>query len=41
MTRYCCPECEDHIMLDDSLKCIVCEGQYEWVSKENKEVKYE
>jgi len=38
MTRYCCPDCEDHILLDDSLKCIVCEGQYKWVKKEGKMV---
>jgi len=41
MTRYCCPECQDHPILDDTLYCIVCKGQYKWISKKNGEVKYE
>ena len=32
MTRYCCPDCEDHIMLDEDLHCIVCKGMYVWLS---------
>ena len=33
MSRYCCPDCQDHIMLDqDSLTCIVCKGRYVWLS---------
>jgi len=41
MTRFLCPECPDHPLLDDTLYCMFCEGQYEWVSKKNKEVKYD
>ena len=41
MTRYCCPECEDHILLDEILHCVVCDGRYEWVSKRNKEISEE
>ena len=40
-SRICCPECNEMILLDDTLNCIVCEGQYKWVSKKTKEMKYE
>jgi len=39
MTRYCCPKCEDHPILNETLKCIFCGGQYVW--KESKEEKVE
>ena len=32
MSRYCCPDCQDHIMLDEGLNCIVCKGRYVWLS---------
>ena len=33
MTKYLCPDCDDHIMLDqDTLTCIVCKGRYMWLS---------
>ena len=41
MSRICCPECEDHPILSDTLNCVFCEGQYKWASKKNGEVKYE
>ena len=31
MTRYCCPDCPDHPILNDGLVCIFCHGQYKWV----------
>ena len=40
MTRYCCPDYEDHSILDDDLRCPFCEGAYIWLSlKEAKKVK--
>jgi len=38
MTRYCCPKCEDHPLLSDSLECIFCGGQYKWVEKREKPI---
>lgn len=38
MTKYCCPSCPDHPILDDNLKCIFCKGSYVWKKKE-KEIK--
>ena len=32
MTRYCCPECGDHPILNN-LECIFCEGRYVWKEK--------
>jgi len=34
MTRYLCPKCEDHPMLDEELYCIFCKGRYIWEDKE-------
>jgi len=33
MTRYCCPDCEDHPILNEQLECIVCGGRYVWKEK--------
>ena len=41
ITKYYCPECEDMILLDDTLYCFICKGSYKWVSKKNGEVKHE
>jgi len=38
MTRYCCPHCEDHPILDDGLSCCFCGGQYVW--KDKSEITY-
>ena len=36
MTRYCCPNCEDHPTLMENLDCYFCGGRYVW--KDNIEV---
>jgi len=33
MTKHCCPKCKEHPVLDETLKCILCEGQYVWKEK--------
>ncbi len=38
MTRYCCPDCEDHIVLDDDLYCEFCKGGYIWLSEEHAKI---
>jgi len=35
--KYLCPECM--ITLDDSLHCVECDGEYQWISKKNQEIK--
>lgn len=41
MTRYLCPDCKDHPILDDSLICPFCLGKYVWVSQKADVVKKE
>jgi hypothetical protein len=36
MTRYLCPDCKDHPLLDDTLECVFCGGKYVW--KKGKEL---
>ena len=33
MTRHCCPNCEDHPILNDCLECVFCGGMYIWNEK--------
>ena len=34
MGRHCCPDCEDHPILDEALNCYSCGGHYTWIKKE-------
>jgi len=34
MGRHCCPDCEDHPILDEALECCSCGGYYTWIKNE-------
>jgi len=39
MTKYCCPDCPDHPVLNENLECYVCGGKYVWEKKEKENTK--